>query len=169
MAEEQVAFLPDPREQAAFVLAELDAGLAFLLHQGLPTTEADAVAALRAQRADEAAELADLLCAYRDHLETLRAQSPALCSVLDLRLLEEIPALLARLTERRAAEEEALAFAQERRRAFYQLLQLQNERVQQIRDAASYVFRNHRSLVRKVTSEYARTRQSQRRKQKAER
>jgi hypothetical protein len=168
MAEEQSAFLPDPREQAAFVLTELDAGLAFLLHQGLPPTEADAVASLRAQRADEAADLAEILRAYRDHLERLRAQVPALLAGVDLRLREEIPGLLARLAERRAAEEEALAFAQERRRAFYQLLRLQNERVQQIRDAASYVFRNHRSIVRKVTSEYARIRQSQRRKQKAE-
>lgn len=160
----------DVRARATWVLSELIAGLEFLFDDGVQDESDEQLARLReahpnvdaadrhAAALDDYAVLAE---AHRDELGTLGGY--------DVSVIDEARELAVKLRELpNRSTQSSLSPAQrdaKARRDGFALLLL--ERMQRVRAAARFVFREHPEVVRRVTSDYERRRRAEHKRSQA--
>lgn len=151
-----------PMERAAFVLNEMTATLEWLFDDGVEDERDAQLASIKKAHADTpeshdawAAELTDhaaLAQQYRKEMDGLGG--------FDVALIDEAKSLAAALRDRPAipagtSEKAAIARALRSR-----LATLLSNRLQVVRAAARFVFRQHPAIVREATSAYERRRRT---------
>jgi hypothetical protein len=140
-----------PEKRARKAITELDAVFEHLLKSTLPEEERSMLQRATATRETERRgenPLQVVLMSYADAAERLRLRLEPLAASFELDSITEARALIEGLDTFLIEEARAQERREARRKLFYQLLSLLQERVQQIRSAAAFVFRKKTSMLR---------------------
>jgi hypothetical protein len=158
-----------PEKRARKAITELDAVFDHLLKSTLAEEERSMLQRATATRETERRgenPLQVVLMSYADTAERLRPRLEPLAASFDLASITEARALIEGLDIFLIEEARAQERREARRKLFYQLLSLMQARVQQIRTAATFVFRKRATILRQVTSAHQRKRRAQQKRKK---
>lgn len=158
-------------EEARAVRAELDAALTYLLQVGpLESEDAQRIKKIKAHWAKESQKeeysLKIFLKVFAETAERVRPALSQLSDSFDVACIDRAQALVSELNQDLMDQTVVRDRQWQSRQLFYQLLALMQDRVQEIRKAAAFVFRKYPRILQKFTSEYERKRRAASRKEK---